>query len=257
MNQDPGPSNEFASSQEESEPLRAVSPESPCPYLPGLQSRSEAYLADGLTGEIYEAMMAHGFRRSGRVVYRPVCRGCRACQQIRVLVDRFHPTRSMRRVRRANRDVEVVVGVPRLDAVRVRLFRRYLDYQHDGAMARTTEALREFLYDSPMETLEFAYYASGTLIAVSIADVCPNGLSSVYVFFEPDESRRSLGTYSALWEIDYSRRNRLAYYYLGFYVANCATMSYKARFRPNQVLVEPDRWAIFRDECCVNDSRHA
>lgn len=226
---------------------RAVSPEHPCPYLPGRQSRSEAYLADGLTGAMYEGLMALGFRRSGRVVYRPVCRACCACQQLRVPVDRFRPTRSMRRVWRANHDVTVVVGPPECKPNRAQLFRRYLDHQHDSAMSRTMEALREFLYDSPIQTLEFAYYASDKLLAVSIADVCPNGLSSVYVFFEPDESKRSLGTYSALWEIDYCRRHRLAYYYLGFYVANCATMSYKARFRPNEVLVAPGRWAMFRE----------
>jgi arginine-tRNA-protein transferase len=122
------------------------------------------------------------------------------------------------------------------------LFCAYLEYQHDGRMIREFEGFRAFLYDSPVETVEFNYFAGDTLVAVSIADMCSQSLSSVYVFFSPDEAGRSLGVYSALWEIEFCRRQRIPYYYLGLYVRAAPTMSYKDRFRPCEIKDRDGRW---------------
>ncbi|MHC5108665.1 MAG: arginyltransferase [Planctomycetota bacterium] len=238
-------SSHHGGARSESDPVAdesANAAEFPCPYLPDRTSRSEVYSADGLTPELYEALMAFGFRRSGQIVYRPVCEGCRECRQLRVPVCSFVPTKSMRRAWRRNADTRVEIRPPLATEEKFQLFRRYLDYQHDSTMARTYESFRDFLYYAPMESMEFSYFLRNRLAAVSIADVCPNGLSSVYVFFDPELGKRSLGIYSALWEIDYCKKNNLDYYYLGFYVAQSKTMSYKARFRPNEVVADEGRW---------------
>ena len=65
---------------------------------------------------------------------------------------------------------------------------------------------------------------------------------SVYMFFDPRYSDRSLGTYSILWEIDYCRRQGLSYYYLGYFVAGSKTMAYKARFKPYELLDNAFCW---------------
>lgn len=231
-----------SSAQAEYDALRYVSPERPCPYLPDKKARSEAYWVDQLEGSTYQRLLTRGFRRSGRVVYRPRCRGCAECRQMRVPVDSFKPTRSMRRVLRRNSDVLVDEGQPAPNGEKFALYCRYLDAQHDDSMARSYETFCEFLYDSPMETREFRYTLDGRLMGISIADRLPLGLSSVYMYFDPDFADRSPGTFSILWEIDYCRRSGLAYYYLGFYVAGSATMSYKSRFRPNEILIGDDRW---------------
>ena len=83
------------------------------------------------------------------------------------------------------------------------------------------------------------------LIGVGLADRCPGGLSSVYMYFDPAFAGRSLGTFSVLWEIEYCRRENLPYDYLGYYVAGCQKMAYKARFRPNEMLVGENRWVVF------------
>jgi len=243
----------ISSSQAELDALRNVSSESPCSYLPGRLSRSEVYQADGLGGAMYEKLLARGFRRAGRIVYRPRCRGCHECRQIRVPVGEFTPTKSLRRVWRRNSGVLVTTGLPQLNAEKHQLFCRYLDAKHDGTMSREFEALREFLYDSPTTTQEFCYRVDGRLIGVSIADRCPTGLSSVYMFFDPMFAVRSLGTFSILWEIAYCRKMRLPYYYLGFYVAGSKTMAYKARFTPCELLVADERWVTLRRQ----DAAHA
>lgn len=236
----------ISSPQAEFDLMRFVSPETPCPYLPGLKSRNEVYFVEGMDGATYEAMMGRGFRRSGRIVYRPRCRGCNECRQLRVPVREFARSRSMRRIWRANADLRVKVDRPEPTNEKYDLFVRYLEQQHDGTMSRTWDTFHDFLYDSPLPSREFSYYLGDRLVASAIADECPNGLSSVYMYFDPDHSRRSLGTYSILWEIEHCRAVGLEFYYLGYYVAGSRTMAYKARFRPNQVLVSDHCWLSFR-----------
>ncbi len=221
---------------------RFVSMESPCPYLAGRESRHQACVFDALDGKTYEMLLGRGYRRSGRIVYRPTCRSCNECQQLRIPVDEFRPTGSMRRVWRRNADVWIETGRPVSSDDRFEVYTRYLDAQHDETMAREREGFDDFLYDSPTDTMEFVYRIGERVVGVSIADCVPNGLSSVYMYFDPEFARRSLGTYSILREIEFCREQRLSYYYLGYYVEKSPTMSYKGRFRPYELLVGDGLW---------------
>src|SRR5438477_622465 len=61
---------------------------------------------------VYHRFMDAGFRRSGKLLYQPVCGACRACVPIRVPVATFRPSKSQRRCRRRNEDLEVTVAGP-------------------------------------------------------------------------------------------------------------------------------------------------
>ncbi|MEK6675169.1 MAG: arginyltransferase [Planctomycetota bacterium] len=234
--------NIITTPQEEFDSLRFISTESPCPYLPNRLSRHETYGVNDIDGKAYRDLMSMGFRRCGSMVYRPRCRSCSECCPIRIPLAEWKLSKSLRRVWRMNHDVQVEVGTPTSTHEKFALFQRYLEARHDGAMARTVEAFEEFLYHSPTETLEFRYTLEDHLVAVSIADRCSDGLSSVYHYYDPDLHKRSLGAYSVLWEVEWCRQVALDYYYLGFYVAGSKTMSYKARFRPHELLNELGRW---------------
>jgi len=224
-----------------------LTPESPCPYLPDQLSRNEAYWADFLDGDHYLRLMEKGFRRSGHVVYRPKCAGCQECRQLRVRVNDFAQTHSMKRVWLRNQDVSMEASLPALTDEKYAMYCRYLEFQHDETMSRDLRTCREFLYSSPTSTLEMSYRIGQRLIGVSIADVVPGGLSSVYMYFEPEFAGRSMGTLSILREIDHCKRSELDYYYLGFYVAGAKTMAYKSRFRPNEILATDNCWITFRE----------
>lgn len=223
-----------------------VLPEHACPYLPGRVAQSRAILAGRLPGTVYRAFMDAGFRRSGRLVYQPICRGCRACVPIRVPVNAFKPDRSQRRCWKQNRDLTVTVAAPSPSDEAFELYKRYLQQWHqspaDAAQA-TRQAFEEFLYDSPVDCLEFSYRdETGQLLAVGICDVCDASLSSVYFYFEPSQARRGLGTLGALQELAFARQNGILYYYLGYWVDNCSAMAYKDRFQPNELLLANGRW---------------
>lgn len=217
--------------------------EHPCPYLPGLTAQSIFTFPLELDGADYQLLMDSGFRRSGDFFYRPDCFDCHACTPIRVLVDRFRPSRSQRRAVRRNSDVRLRIGTPRLDDERWNLYRRYEAHQHDRRMIDSREEFVGFFCESPIETIEMEYRIGRRLAGIGIVDVSPTALSSVYFYFEPDYARRSLGVYSAVCEIEECRRRGLPFWYVGYYVRGCSKMDYKSNFRPNEFLRPDGTWS--------------
>jgi arginine-tRNA-protein transferase len=214
----------------------------PCAYLPGQTARNRALLAGDMDGLLYHAFMNASFRRSGRLLYQPVCPACRACVPIRVPVAEFAPSKSQRRCVRRNHDVAVSVGEPEPTEEKYDLFRRYVMARHGGAMSER-ESFDSFLYDSPVQTVEFTYRdARGELLGVGICDICPASLSTVYFYFDPDQARRGLGTLGALKEITFAQEAGIPYYYLGFWVGGCPSMEYKRGLRPAELLHPDGTW---------------
>lgn len=74
------------------------------------------------------------------------------------------------------------------------------------------------------------YYLDDKLIAVSVLDFLPTGLSSIYFIWDPDYAHLSLGSLSGLREIQMCHVLGLGYYYLGYYIEDCPKMNYKGKF---------------------------
>ncbi len=72
-----------------------------------------------------------------------------------------------------------------------------------------------------------------------------DGLSAVYTFFDPDFSRRGIGTYSILWQIEETRRLGLEWLYLGYWIANSPKMLYKQEFQPQERFID-GRWHLYK-----------
>jgi arginyl-tRNA--protein-N-Asp/Glu arginylyltransferase len=214
----------------------------PCPYLPWRMARLCGFVADEFAPDLYHRLMDRGFRRSGSLIYRPACEGCRECVPLRVPVARFKRSRNQARVWRKNQDLTVSVGPLECTREKWRIYARHLRVRTDGTMSDEFEAFRRFLYESNVRSIEFVYRLGRRIAAVSVTDFCRFSLSSVYAFFDPDLHKRSLGTFSILWEVEYCRRQEIPYYYLGYYVRDCPAMSYKARFRPHQLLGDYRNW---------------
>jgi arginyl-tRNA---protein transferase len=93
------------------------------------------------------------------------------------------------------------------------------------------------------------YRLNGRLIAVGVVDLLPSGLSSVYLFYDPDDRQLVLGKYTALREISFCQSQGLEYYYMGFYIHSCQKMRYKAEYKPSELLCPTTlTWHIL-DDC--------
>lgn len=221
----------------------------PCAYLPGRETTVRALIAERIDPPIYDGFLDANFRRSGTLIYQPVCVGCRQCRSIRVPVDQFAPTRSQRRAVARNVDLIVeATQAPEATLEKFELYSRYTAAWHGKAEATEYADFVNFLYTSPTRTLEFTYRdPAGRLLGVGICDVSSDVLSSVYFFFDPEASSRSLGTFSAVREIAFARDVGIRHYHLGYWIADCAAMAYKANFRPAEVLHGDGVWRPLPD----------
>jgi arginyl-tRNA--protein-N-Asp/Glu arginylyltransferase len=221
-------------------------PPHPCPYLPGLEATTRAFRTNRVPAEMYHDFMDAGFRRSGQVIYQPVCQSCRRCVPIRVPVDRFAANKSQRRCQKRNADLTVTVDPPSPTDEKFSLYQKYQRQRHAKDVdpdEDSRELFESFLYRSPVDSLEFCYRTpEGQLAAVGIADVCSRSFSSVYFYFDPDLSDRGLGTFGVLHELQWAREHNIPQYYLGFWVAGCEKMSYKINYRPYQLLSNDGNW---------------
>jgi leucyl-tRNA---protein transferase len=123
---------------------------------------------------------------------------------------------------------------------KVELYKRYLEMQHTGtSQTDDAEGLFDFLYKPVVSTVEIMYHDSvGDLLGVSIVDVSTDALSSVYHYFDPAQGRRSLGVFSAVFEIGLAKQWGRPHYYLGYWIDGCKTMQYKANYQPHEMLID-------------------
>ncbi len=214
-----------------------ISPERPCGYL---SERLERVLfADSKAAQdpdLYATLLARGFRRTGKHLYRPRCIACEACISVRLPVADFKRSRSQRRTWEKNQDLVVRVRDAAYDAEHFALYQRYLDSRHpDGGMDDSTAAdYREFLLAPGVAGKCYEFWLEQRLVAVAIVDVLEDSLSAVYTFFEPQLAERGLGIYAILWEIEAAQKMDCTWLYLGYWIGDCQKMRYKAEFLPQQ-----------------------
>ncbi|XP_057164607.1 arginyl-tRNA--protein transferase 1 isoform X23 [Ursus arctos] len=150
------------------------------------------------------------------------------------------------------------------------VYKRYQMVIHkDPPDKPTVSQFTRFLCSSPLEaenpphgpdcgygSFHQQYWLDGRIIAVGVIDILPYCVSSVYLYYDPDYSFLSLGVYSALREIGFTRQlhqktSQLSYYYMGFYIHSCPKMKYKGQYRPSDLLC-PETYVWVPIEQCLS-----
>jgi arginyl-tRNA--protein-N-Asp/Glu arginylyltransferase len=205
-----------------------------CPYIAGRAERKLIVELSGTSAALfYDDLSRAGFRRSHHFAYRPACRACASCVPVRIAVDRFAHTRSTRRIRNTNRDLSGDLIPPRATPEQFRLFSAYQRSRHsDSDMASMSYGdYRGMVEDTPVRTRMAEFRdGSGNLVAASLIDLLDDGVSAVYSFYDPQQPRRSLGTWSILWLVEQCRGRGQPFVYLGYWISDSPKMAYKARF---------------------------
>ncbi|KAL9846619.1 arginyl-tRNA--protein transferase 1 isoform 2-T2 [Geothlypis trichas] len=155
------------------------------------------------------------------------------------------------------------------------VYKRYQMVIHkDPPDKPTINQFTRFLCDSPLEaehapngpecgygSFHQQYWLDGKIIAVGVIDILPYCVSSVYLYYDPDFSFLSLGVYSALREIAFTRQlcvkaPDLCFYYMGFYIHSCPKMRYKGQYRPSDLLC-PETYVWTPIEQCLPLLEHS
>jgi arginyl-tRNA--protein-N-Asp/Glu arginylyltransferase len=129
---------------------------------------------------------------------------------------------------------QVSVNKDKPDTITQKGFKRFLV---DSPLIRGVNTVDGSGVESkPLGTHHQCHRLDGKLIAVGVVDLLPVGLSSVYLFYDPDYRELVLGKYTALEEISYCLNNDLEYYFMGYYIHDCDKMKYKAEYAPSELL---------------------
>jgi arginyl-tRNA--protein-N-Asp/Glu arginylyltransferase len=205
---------------------RVVEKPRACAYLPDRLASIEVRVMLDVTPTDMDALLERGWRRFGPIYFRPACSSCTECVSLRVddarlaLYAKWHKARERERGWEPNPQTRD---------------RYAIDFAFPHPCARETA-----FYDDD---------AGGRLVGVGLFDVTPRALSAAFFFHDPDYARLSLGTANVGLLIDDARASGRAHVYLGYRVEGCASLSYKAAFRPHELLVgelpafgEPATW---------------
>lgn len=225
-----------------------VADPSRCAYLPDREASLEYRLMIDVSPAELDHLLARGWRRFGVAYFRPACGPCNECVPLRIPVGTFRRSRQQRRAWNRCKDLRLVVAAPSVDAERLALYRAWHEMQGEKRgwspeVISAEDYRHQFAHPHPAAR-ELTYWddhppgGNGPrLVAVSIVDETPWALSAVYTYHHPEYQARSLGTGSILFQLQLAERLGKRWVYLGYRVLGCPSSSYKAHFRPHELLV--------------------
>ena len=221
----------------------------PCSYLPNKEERLLIAVDKRLqNNHSYSMLMTEGFRRSGDQSYRPHCPTCNACHSIRVLINEFTPSKSQKRSLKRNAYFKILSS-ERLKDDYYPLYENYINTCHqDGSMFPANyEQFRTFLSSKLTKQFFIETWLEENdekrLVCLAVTDVLTNGLSAVYTFYHPDYKKNGLGVFSILTQINFCKKLKLPYLYLGYQIDDCQKMNYKNRYFPYEKFID-QQWLL-------------
>ena len=196
---------------------------------------------------LYSLLLSKGFRRSGEFVYRPHCKECAACTPCRINVIHFKASRNQRRCLKNNQNLTTHIKPAQFSEEYFSLYSRYINGRHkDGSMADPTpEDFSNFLLNGWKTSVFIESRLKGKLLCVAVVDFLNAGPSAVYTFFEPEEQKRSLGTFAILQQIWLARLYQKEHLYLGYWIENHPKMEYKRKFSGLEIY-QQEIWQPFQ-----------
>lgn len=213
--------------------------DSPCSYLPDQRSNSIFIDPDSQPSEDQLNLLhRQGFRRSGRLVYRPYCENCTACHSSRIINAEFIPSKNQKRAIKRNLDLTLHWVDAEFNSDHYTLYENYIAqrHRHGEMFPASKEQYQSFLIEGhgTHRFLE-ARDQNNQLIACCVVDVFYDGLSAIYSYFDPEQDKRSLGRYMILALISQGLEMKLPYTYLGYWIKGASKMNYKSDYQPLEV----------------------
>jgi len=172
-----------------------------CSYLDNKQQNLHYTIIDNCTTSHCQELIERGYRRFGKMFFRPICDGCNECQSIKIDVANFNFSKSMRRVIKKGANIESFIQEPTLSQEHLNLFKKYHLFMKDKKDWKYNETSPNHYYDSFVNGhnkfgYEVLYFDGDKLIGVDLIDILEDGISSIYFYYDPDYMSYSLGKLS-------------------------------------------------------------
>lgn len=208
-----------------------------CSYLDDKKQTTHYKIIDACPANETQELVERGYRRFGKMYFRPICAECDECKSIKIDVKNYQFSKSERRVIRKAQHVEAYIQIPNLTKEHLNLFKKYHLHMKDKKGWSYEPTSPEHYYNSFVSGhenygKEILYYEGDTLIAVDLIDILEDGISSIYFYYDPDFAHLSLGKLSLLQQIKIAKDANKDWIYLGYYVKDCDSLNYKAQYKP-------------------------
>ncbi|SMP86859.1 arginine-tRNA-protein transferase [Epsilonproteobacteria bacterium SCGC AD-311-C15] len=221
--------------------LKEFSIEDKCSYLKDKTQTTHYKVIDKCNSNQCQELIERGYRRFGKMYFRPICSTCQECQSIKIDVANFKFSKSMRRVMNKGSHIKTYIRRPSLTKTHLELFKKYHLYMKDKKDWEYQEATPQSYYNSFVDGYndfgyEVLYYDADKLIGVDLIDILDDGVSSIYFYYDPDYVDYSLGKLSLYNQIKFAQKSAKKWIYLGYYVQGCSSLSYKSEYKPYMTL---------------------
>jgi arginyl-tRNA--protein-N-Asp/Glu arginylyltransferase len=207
---------------------------------------NEYFMANRVKASDMDLLWAQGWRHFGTYFFRysSADHDGTLCHvlPLRLKLSSFIPSRSQRRVLKRNRDVQILIRDPVIDAAKEALFDRHRKRFKQNVPDSLYDFMSELPATIPCRSQEICVYDGDRLLAVSFLDIGEAATSAVYAAFEPAESQRSLGIFTMLCAIEQSRALGCIYYYPGYAYREPSMYDYKKRFTGLELLDWEGGW---------------
>lgn len=208
-----------------------------CSYLEGREQTTYYKVIDDCSTFQCQELIERGYRRFGKMYFRPACSTCDECKSIKIDVENFTFSKSQKRVIKKASEIKSYIQRPTLSKTHLELFEKYHLFMKDKKGWEHSEVTAQGYYSSFVDAYndfgyEVLYYHEDKLIGVDLIDILHDGISSIYFYYDPDYQEYSLGRLSLYNQILYAKNSNKKWIYLGYYVKDCPSLAYKSHYEP-------------------------
>ncbi len=161
---------------------------------------------------------------------------------LRIRLSDFIPSKSQRKIMAKNADLKVIIRDAFVDDEKEALFFEHSERFTDNRPSSLFDFLSEDPAIIPCQNKEICLYLKDKLVAVSFLDLGKASTSSIYAMFDLTESKRSLGIYTMLLEIEFSVKLQKTFYYPGYGYHESSLYDYKKKFSALEFLNWEEGW---------------
>lgn len=217
--------------------LKEFSLNDKCSYLDNKEQTTHYKIINNCSSFVTQELVERGYRRFGKMYFRPVCEDCQECQSIKIDVANYSFSKSEKRVLKKANDIGIYMQEPSITQEHLTLFDKYHHFMHEKKDWTFQEVTPDHYHNSFVAGhedygKEVLYFDNEKLIAIDLIDILDDGISSIYFYYDPDYAHLSLGKLSLLKQIEYAKQSDKKWIYLGYYVEECPSLNYKANYKP-------------------------